>query len=141
MVNKKLLNPRRVRKIDGSFSFLEHRFLRQKFFENLTQHELLLYLFLVLASDRRGISYYSYDRICSTTGITLDEYICARNGLIDTDLLAFDGFFFQILSLPAHAVARKQPLTPGEAVRGGDPVQVFDLLRCFLPHAVLQHGQ
>ena len=95
MVSKKLLNPIRVRKIQGSFSFLEHRFLRQKFFENLTQHELLLYLFLVLASDRQGISYYSYDRICSITGITLDEYICARNGLIDADLLAFDGFFFQ----------------------------------------------
>jgi hypothetical protein len=141
MINKKLLNPTRVRKIQGSFSFLEHRFLRQKFFENLSQHELLLYLFLVLASDRRGISYYSYDRICSITGITLDEYICARNGLIDTDLLAFDGFFFQILSLPAHVVIRKQTITPGEAVRGGDPVQVFDLLHRFLPHAVLPHGQ
>ena len=140
MVNKKVLTPTRVRKIQGSFAFLEHRFLRQKFFENLTQHELLLYLFLVLASDCHGISYYSYDRICSITGITLDEYICARNGLIDTDLLAFDGFFFQILSLPAHAVIRKQPLTPGEAARGGDPVLVFDLLRRFLPQAVLQHG-
>ena len=141
MVKKKLLEPTRVRNIQGSFSFLEHRFLRQKFFENLTQHELLLYLFLVLASDRHGISYYSYDRICSITGITLDEYICARNGLIDTDLLAFDGFFFQILSLPAHAVIRKQPLTPREAARGGDPVLVFDLLRHFLPQTVLQHGQ
>jgi len=141
VVNKKLLNPIRVRKIQGSFSFLEHRFLRQKFFENLTQHELLLYLFLLLASDRQGISYYSYDRICSITGITLDEYICARNGLIDTDLLAFDGFFFQILSLPAHAVIRNQQLPPGEAVRGGDPVQVFDLLRRFLPQEALQHGR
>ncbi len=141
VVNKKLLNPIRVRKIQGSFAFLEHRFLRQKFFENLTQHELLLYLFLLLASDRQGISYYSYDRICSITGITLDEYICARNGLIDTDLLAFDGFFFQILSLPTHAVIRNQPLPPGEAVRGGDPVQVFDLLRRFLPQEALQHGR
>jgi hypothetical protein len=141
MVNKKLLNPTRVRKIQGSFSFLEHRFLRQRFFENLTQHELLIYLFLLLASDRQGISYYSYDRICSITGITLDEYICARNGLIDTDLLAFDGFFFQVLSLPPRAVIRKQPLLPGETTRGGDPIQVFDLLRRFLPQEILQHGQ
>lgn len=142
MVKKKILGPTRVRKIQGSFSFLEHRFLRQKFFENLTQHELLLSLFLALASDRHGISYYSYDRICSITGITLDEYICVRNGLIDTDLLAFDGFFFQILSLPAHAVIKKQPLTPGEAAwGGGDPVLIFDLLRRFLRQTVLQHGQ
>ncbi|MCD6474917.1 MAG: hypothetical protein J7K85_01475 [Anaerolineaceae bacterium] len=140
MVNKKLLMPSRVRKIQGSFSFLEHRFLRQGFFENLTQHELLLYLFLVLASDRRGISYYSYDRICSLTGITLDEYICARDGLLNTDLLAFDGFFFQVLALPTRAVIRAQPLAPGETNRGGDPVQVFDLLRRFLPRKSLQHG-
>ncbi len=133
MINKKLLKPTRVRKIQGSFSFLEHRFLRQGFFENLTQQELLLYLFLVLASDRQGISYYSYDRICSVTGITLDEYICARDGLINTDLLAFDGFFFQVLALPNQAVIRKQPLSPGDKSRGGEPVAVFDLLRHFLP--------
>ncbi len=141
MVNKKLLKPSRIRKIQGTFSFLEHRFLRQGFFENLTQHELLLYLFLVLASDSRGISYYSYDRICSITGITLDEYICARDGLINTDLLAFDGFFFQVLALPIRAVIREQPLTPGETNRGRNPVHIFDLLRRFLPRESLQHGK
>lgn len=140
MVNKKLLNSKRVRKIRGSFSFIEHRFLRQGFFENLTQHELLLYLFLLLASDHRGISYYSYDHICSTTGITLDEYICARDGLIDTNLLAFDGFFFQVLALPTHAVIRERSLTPGQATRGGDPVLVSDLLRRFLPCEGLHDG-
>jgi hypothetical protein len=140
MVNKKLLNPKRVRKIQGSFSFLEHRFLRQGFFGNLTQHELLLYLFLVLAGDQRGISYYSYEHICSITGITLDEYICVRDGLINTDLLAFDGFFFQVLALPTHAVIRKQPLTSGQAIRGGKPVQIFDILRRFQLGEGLQNG-
>ncbi len=140
MIQKKLLNPTRVRKIEGSFSFLEHRFMRQGFFENLTQHELLLYLFLVLASDRQGISYYSYDRICSITGITLDEYICARDGLINTDLLAFDGPFFQVLALPTHAVIRDQVSIFDETSRGGELVQVFDLLRRFLPRKRLQRG-
>jgi hypothetical protein len=140
MIHKKLLKPTRVRKIQGSFSFLEHRFLRQGFFEHLTQHELLLYLFLVLASDHRGISYYSYDRICSITGITLDEYIFARDGLIDTNLLAFDGFFFQVLALPDHAVIRKRPRSPGDASRGGEPVVIFDLLRRFLPQERLGNG-
>ena len=133
MIKKRLIKPTRVRKIQGTFAFLEHRFLRQGLFEHLTQHELLLYLFLVLVSDRQGISYYSYDRICSMTGITLDEYICARDGLINTDILAFDGFFFQVLALPEHAVIRRQPQSPGDASRGGEPVAVFDLLRHFLP--------
>lgn len=100
MINKKLLNPDRVRAIQGSFCFIEHRFLRNGFFDHLTHHETILYLFLILAADRQGLSFYSYDKICKHTGLILDEYIPARDGLIDKDLVAFDGFFFQVLSLP-----------------------------------------
>ena len=53
----------RVRKIMGSFAFIEHRFLRNGFFSALTHHELLLYVLLVLVADRNGLSYYSYDKI------------------------------------------------------------------------------
>ena len=132
MTKKRLIKPTRVLEIQETFTFLEHRFLQQGFFEHLTQHGLLFYLFLVLVSDRQGISYYSYDRLCSMTGTTLDEYICARDGLIDTYLLAFDGFFFQVLALPHHAVIRRQPQSPGDASRGGEPATIFDLLRHFL---------
>jgi hypothetical protein len=52
-----------VRRITGSFAFIEHRFLRSGFWDSLTHDELLLYLFLILAADRNGISCYSYDKI------------------------------------------------------------------------------
>jgi hypothetical protein len=52
-----------VRRITGRFAFIEHRFLRNGFWDSLTHDELLLYLFLILAADRNGISYYSYDKI------------------------------------------------------------------------------
>ena len=100
MVKKQLLNPERVRKIEGSFAFIEHRFLRKGFWASLYHHELLLYFFLILVADRQGISYYSYDHICKATGLLLEEYLQARDGLIDKDLIDFDGFFFQVLSLP-----------------------------------------
>ena len=48
----------RVRKIDGSFSFIPHQFITQQFFTSLNQHELLLYFLLVLVGDRCGLSYY-----------------------------------------------------------------------------------
>jgi hypothetical protein len=35
----------------------------------------------------------------------LDQYIKARNGLIDKDLIAFDGTVFQVLELPATPVS------------------------------------
>jgi hypothetical protein len=70
----------------------------------LQQKEILLYLFLVLASDRHGLSFYSYDKICTLLQMDLDQYISARNGLIDKDLIAFDGTVFQVLELPATPV-------------------------------------
>ncbi len=56
MIKKKILNPHRIRRINGGFSFIPHRFLADGFLSSLNQKELLLYLFLVLASDRSGIS-------------------------------------------------------------------------------------
>ena len=67
MITKAALDQDRVRKIAGSFAFIEHRFLRRGFFSVLTHHEILLYVFLVLVSDRNGLSYYSYDKICILT--------------------------------------------------------------------------
>ena len=65
MITKKILNPNRLRRIDGGFSFIPHRFLTDGFLKSLNPSELLLYIFLILAADRYGLSFYSYDRICS----------------------------------------------------------------------------
>ena len=50
MIKKKLLNSKRLRRIDGGFSFIPHRFLTDGFLASLSQRELLLYLFHVLVS-------------------------------------------------------------------------------------------
>ena len=105
MLKKRVLNPDRIRRIDGGFSFIPHHFLLKGFLASLNQQELLLYLFLVLASDRNGLSYYSYDRICTLLQFKLDEYIAARDGLIEKDLVAFNGSLFQVLALPQEPVA------------------------------------
>ena len=101
MITKKVLDANRIRRIDGGFSFIPHRFLTAGFLKALSQQELLLYIFLVLAADRYGLSFYSYDRICSSLRMSLEQYTAARDGLIEKDLIAFDGTLFQVLSLPA----------------------------------------
>ena len=111
-IEKQPLKPERVRKINGSFAFIEHRFLRNGFWSSLDPEELLMYMFLVLVADRNGLSYYSYDKICTLVGLTLDEYIRARDTLIDKDLIAFDSRLFQVLSLPDHA-PKKETCTSG----------------------------
>jgi len=60
MINRKPLVCDRIRKIDGSFAWIGHRFLRGGFFASLSQNELLLYFFLVLVADRQGLSHYHY---------------------------------------------------------------------------------
>jgi len=102
MIQKKILNPHRVRAITGSFAYIEHRFLKHGFFKRLNHNQLLLYFFLVLAADKHGLSYYSYDKICSFLGLSLDDYIDARDQLMENNLIAFDGTLFQVLSLPGE---------------------------------------
>jgi len=111
MIQKKILRPDRIRRIERGFSFIPHRFLIEGFLSALTQTELLLYFFLVLASDRFGLSFYSYDAICSLVGMSLDQYVEARNCLIEKDLIAFEGTIFQVLALPSKplsALPKKQ---------------------------------
>jgi len=100
MIKKRILNAKRIRHIDGGFSFIPHRFLTDGFLSALNPVEQLLYFFLVLAADRNGLSFYSYDSICNLLKMSLDQYIKARNALIDRDLIDFDGTIFQVLELP-----------------------------------------
>lgn len=104
MITKKVLNPTRIRRIEGSFGFIPHRFLTDGFLASLDQQEILVYFFLVLASDRNGLSFYSYDAICTLLGLSADEYIEARDSLVEKDLIAYDGTIFQVLALPKKPV-------------------------------------
>jgi hypothetical protein len=104
MIKKKPLVAERIRTIDGGFSVVPHRFLADGFFASLIPHELLLYFLLVLAGDRNGVSFYSYDKICTLLQMTVDQYLMARDSLIDKDLIAFDGTLFQVLQLPEKPV-------------------------------------
>jgi len=100
MVKKRIINPQRVRRIKGGFSFIPHRFITDGYWGGLGEDELMLYLFLVTVSDRYGLSFYSAESICSLTHISHNQYSLAREGLIEKDLIAFDGMVFQVLELP-----------------------------------------
>ena len=100
MIKKRILNRGRIRGINGGFAFIPHRFLTDGFLSDLTPRQQQLYFFLVLAADRHGLSFYSYDSICSLLQLSLDQYIKARDDLIKKDLIAFDGTVFQVLDLP-----------------------------------------
>lgn len=120
---------------EGSFAFIPHRFLHDGFVASLGQDELLLYFFLVLAGDRRGISFYGYERLCGLLQMTVEGYIAARNGLIVKDLLAFDGRRFQVLSLPTRIIRASSPrLHTAEDMEDSDPATI----RCLVAASLVE---
>lgn len=131
------IRPDRIRQIRGqSFAFVPHRFLREGFLSALTPTELRLYLLLVLAADRNGLSFYSFERICGVLEIDIDDFLDARNGLIDKDLLAFDGTRFQVLSLPSKPVHRpSRALVSRQDFDSDDPATVRQAIRQSLAEA------
>ena len=104
MTVKRLLFPDRVRKIEGSFSWLDHRFVTGGFLRDLSTPAILLYLFLVAVSDRNGLSFYHDDRIATLLKIDLPALGQAKEGLIRRSLIASDSPLYQVLSLPPKPI-------------------------------------
>lgn len=97
---KRILDHDRVRKIEGSFSWIDHRFITGGFLKELSTLEILLYFFLVAVSDRNGISFYHDDRICTILKIPLTSLGEARENLILRSLILYEPPLYQVLSLP-----------------------------------------
>jgi hypothetical protein len=100
MVTKSLIIPERRRVLKPPFAWIDRQFLFHGLLAELSWQENLLYLFLILVADRDGLSFYSYDKICQLLQFEVDDYIQARNGLTQRQLIAYDGRQFQVLALP-----------------------------------------
>jgi hypothetical protein len=58
----------------------------------------------------------------------VDEYILARNALIDQNLIAFDGYLFQILSLPEKIIRPvSRTLKTRKQMQAHDPATIGQL--------------
>ncbi len=129
--------PERIRSIGtGGFAFVPNRFLHEGFFAALCDDERVLYLLLVLISNRQGMSYYHYDSLCDLLCWPVERYVTARNSLIARDLIAFDGTRLQVLELPASPPEPREPLETLEQLELHDPATV----RCVLNQALRQRG-
>jgi hypothetical protein len=95
--------PDRVRSIQGSFGWIDHRFFRQGFDQGLTRTEKLLYLVLVAVSNRDGVSFYSDERLGELLDIRhRHELTGARDELVARDLIAFKEGVYQVLDLSSR---------------------------------------
>ena len=101
MIKAEPIISNRIRNIRNcTFGWLDHNLLHFGFIQRLEPESLLLYFFLCLVADRNGCSFYDYDKICSLLKIDVQQYLQARQQLIDQSLIEFKSPIFQVLSLP-----------------------------------------
>ena len=84
--------PQRVRRIASSFAWIDHRLLRNGYLPIMTHADQSLYLFLALAADRHGVSFYRKEKICDCLGLDWGDFEVARDRLIDLKLIAFASY-------------------------------------------------
>ena len=84
--------PQRVRRIEKSFAWIDHRLLRSGYLPVMTHQDQALYLFLALVADRHGVSFYRKEKICNITGLDWGQFEVARDRLIDLKLVAFESY-------------------------------------------------
>jgi replication initiation and membrane attachment protein DnaB len=110
MKNAHIPQPQNVRSIQGSFAWIDHRLLRHGYLPIMTHEDQALYLFLILAADRHGVSFYRKERICDTLSLTFQQFDVARDRLINLNLVAYQGYsilspngYYQVLPIRTPA--------------------------------------
>ena len=105
MQEKRVLREDRVRKVPRSFSWVDHRLIREGHIRHCDAAALALYLFLISVSDVDGISYYYDHSISRMLQLTEEKLRKARQSLLDADLVAYDMPLYQVLSIPERRQA------------------------------------
>jgi len=94
------VNNLRLRKVRGSYSRVEHRFINGRFIDLLATREILFYFFLIAVGDSKGISYYSRERMAAILKISVETIERATEGLMDKEFIEYRRGVYQVLDLP-----------------------------------------
>ena len=124
MIHKRLLRADRLRQIPASFSWVDHRLVRDHHLQRCGHSAWTLYLFLLTVADAQGLSYYSDNSISRSLKMAATELAAARRELIQADLIAYQKPLYQVLGLDAPP-GRSSP----SEKRLGQPVSLGDILR------------
>ena len=118
MIVKTPVLKQRIRKIPKSFSWVDHRLVRDRHIETLNHCEAALYLFLVCVADDKGLSFYGDPALMAKLGLDQNTLNETRKGLVKKSLVAWQKPIYQVLSL--------EPVPPEKCA--GSLMRLRDLL-------------
>jgi hypothetical protein len=110
--------PKNIRNIKGSFAWIDHRLIRNGFLDVMTHQDMVLYLFLVLAGDKNGVSFYRKEKTCEAVSLDYNQFEIAKDRLIDMKLIAFESYsalspngYYQVLPIECMAPDYSKQIT------------------------------
>lgn len=76
----------------------------------MTHQDLVLYMFLILAADRNGVSFYLKEKICDVVSLDFCQFEITKDRLINMKLIAFESYsalspngYYQVLPIESKA--------------------------------------
>ena len=123
-MNKRVLNPERLRKVPAQFSWIDHRLVQEDYFVRCEHSAWALYLFLASVGDVQGLSYYSDASLMRHLNMDQVQLSSSRQQLIRAGLIAYEKPLYQVLSLESVAGPRSGAVSVAEVLRkvmGGQP--------------------
>jgi hypothetical protein len=127
MKTKRLLCPKRLRRVPRQFSWIDQRLVRDGHISRCGGVQALgLYLLLVTVADSQGLSYYSDKTAARLLSLSEVELRQARANLVNAGLIAYQAPLYQVLSLEPTLSAEP------EAPRSGQTLSISAILRQIL---------
>ncbi len=105
MLEKRLLNRDRLRRVPPQFSWIDQRLVRHDHVRRCDCAALALYLVLVTVGDAQGLSYYSDGKLAELLALDREQLAQARRRLVAAGLIAYERPFYQVLALDPVAPA------------------------------------
>jgi hypothetical protein len=102
LIQKRILCAERVRRTPSSFSWVDHRLVRQRYLLRAPAPAWALYLVLVTVGDENGLSYYSDASVGRLLSLSEGEVAAARRQLIAAGMITYEAPLYQVLALDSE---------------------------------------
>ncbi len=129
MERKRILCPERLRRVPRTFSWIDHRLVRDGHITRCSHEALALYLFLVTVGDAEGLSYYSDTTAGRLLKMDAGVLASARRELRSAGLIAYRHPLYQVLSLDNPIACLPVQSRPVPRRGSGEAVSIGEVLR------------